>query len=921
MLYGRQVERERIAALSADARKGRGGVLVIRGNAGVGKSTLLRDAGGHCGDMHVLRGTGLESEVQLALAALHQLLCPVLGELDRLPAPQASALRGAFGLADAEPNRFHVELATLGLLACAARERPLLCLIDDAQWLDRASAGALLFVARRLGTERVVLLVAAGDDDPCQFDAPGLPELRLGGLDSEAARQLLDARIGGGEITAGVRDRLIEETGGNPLALLELPASLLEGQLAGREPLPERLPLSTRLQQAFLRRVVRLPQATQALLLVAAAEDAGELATVLEAGRFLGLAREALEPAERDGLIQITRQDLELHRLQRLRFLDPLVRSAIYQSATFAKRQAAHRALTRVLAGAQQADRRAWHLAAAATGPDEAAAGALEGSAERARRRGGPAAAAAALERAAALTPEAAPRARRLVAAAEYLWEAGHAQWAQILLDEAEPIASDPRLRGGIAHVRGEIELCIGTPAMACTLLVEGAELLIRSDPAQAADMLVLATRGALAAEQIDPAVRRLPGRDDDRIRPVADSLIAFGLRRAPNGATEDPSGGAGSARDGPAGWPHPAFAWMWPMLVVAEPDSGELGPDQRYARSVAARRAAGTISSLMVALANLGLAEASLGRWRDAIDRATEGLELARETRQDAMAGYFLAMLAGMAVEQGRAEDCRRLASEALAVATSHQLAVVAAFVSWTLAALDLIEGRPLAALDRLVALSTRQHPTAHAAIALLATGTLVEAAARADALEGMEPVVARFERWAERDRRTWTLAVASRCRALLTQGPEAEQHFQAALATDGIAQLPPELARTELLYGEWLRRARRRADARTHLRAALETFTQLGAAPWIERAAAELRASGETARRRDPSTVHQLTPQELQIASLAAEGRTNQEIASRLFLSPHAISYHLHNIYTKLGIASRADLRQVDLDDGSSR
>jgi DNA-binding CsgD family transcriptional regulator len=669
---------------------------------------------------------------------------------------------------------------------------------------------------------------------------------------------------------------------------------------------------------------------------VGGAEDSGELATVLAAGKALGLAPETLEPAERAGLVHIAGQDelvqvinpeLELHRPQRLRFCHPLVSSAIYQSATFTARQAAHRALAEVLLGEERADRRAWHLAAAAIGPDDEAAGALEDSADRARRRGGPATAAAALERAAALTRETAPRARRLVAAAEYLWEAGRGQWAQTLLDEAEPIAAGATVRAGIAHVRGAIELCAGTPALACTLLVEGAELVLQSDPARATEMLVLATWGALAAGQLDrivdhigPAMRRLPGQEDRRIGLVADTLMAFRLAPEPRAASEDQPGGDGKRPTTAAAWPHPAFTWMWPMLVLAEPVRGGVGADQRSARSIMARRVAGTSSGLTVALGNTAMAEASFGRWGEAIETATEGLRLTRETGQEAVAGYFLALLAALAVEQGRAEDGERLADEALAIAIPRRLAVVAALASWTLALLDLTEGRPAAAVERLRALSTRGHPTAHAPVALLATGTLLEAAARADALEGMEPAVARFERWAELDGGAWTLVVAHRCRALLTQGPDAERHYQAALATGGLAEMPLELARSELLYGEWLRRGRRRADARAHLRAALEVFERLGAASWARRAASELRASGETARRRDPTTARELTPQELRIARLAERGLTNRQIADQLFLSSHTISYHLHNIYTKLGVTSRADLRRFRLGGSGS-
>jgi hypothetical protein len=715
MLFGRCEERGLVAGLLAEARTGRSGALVVRGEAGIGKSALLADAAERPGDLRVLRAAGAGTEAELASAGLQQLLRPVLDRLGRLPAPQADALRGAFGLVDAEASRFLVELGVLSLLAEVAEERPLLCLVDNAQWLDRASAEALVFVARRLHAEPIVLLLAARDDDVRQFEAPGVPSLRLGGLDAEAAGQLLEARVD--RLAPAVRARLISETMGNPLALLELPATLSSRQLAGSEPLPTQLPMTARLQQAFLQRVRRLPAATQALLLVAAAEDVGELSAILEAGRGLAIEPVALEPAEHAGLVRTDGQEL--------RFRHPLVRSATYQGATFTARRAVHRALVQVLADDRHADRRAWHRAAATVGQDEEVARALEATGDRARRRGGPAAAAAALERAAELTPRPAPRARRLVAAAECLSAAGRGKLSLTLLDRSEPSAADP---ARMARVRGQVELEAGIPAVACTLLLEGARPVLGSAPELATEMLVLATWAALAANQLDriveeigPAIAGLPGHDDVRIGRAADSLFAFGLGGPP------PAGGARELPRRPrraAAWPHPAFVWMWPMLVAAEPAGQDLTAGHGYARLVAARRAAGTVSTLTVALVNLALAESVQGLWPEATANATEGLRLARETGQPATAGYFLAMLAWIAAYQGRAENCRRLADEALAVASPRRLAVVAAFASWTLALLDLTEGRPMGAMERLRAVASPQHPTAHATIALLATG-----------------------------------------------------------------------------------------------------------------------------------------------------------------------------------------------------
>jgi DNA-binding CsgD family transcriptional regulator len=907
MLHGRCEERALIAGLLADAREGRSGVLVIRGEAGIGKHALLRDAARQASGFHLLRAAGIRSEVGLPFAALHQLLRPVLHQMDRLPLPQAAALQGAFGLVDIQPSRFLVGLGVLGLLAELARERPVLCLVGDAQWLDQASADALVFIARRLEHDPIVLLLAARDDDVHQLDVDGLPELHLGGLDPAAAGKLLEANTG--KIAPQVRDRLVEETGGNPLALLELPATLTSEQLAGHELLPERIPLSARLQQAFLQRARQLPETTQTLLLVAAAEDAGELAAILAAGNALGCGAEALGPAEQAGLVEVTGSQLQ--------FRHPLVRSASYDGAIFAARQAAHQALIAVLEGDQHADRRARHLAAATLGSDETVAATLEDLADRARRRGGPAAAAATLERAAALTPETTPCVRRLVAAAEYSWEAGDLERAQVLLDRAEPGMADPAGRARMAHLRGAIELAAGTPGIACTLLIEGAKLLVELDPERATNMLVLATWAALAANQLDrildeisPAVLRRPG-PDRRIQRVADSLLVLrcGYPPAADADTQQPE--AHSA------WPSPGLVWMWPMLVLTEPASQNVTADQLYAKAVAAHRAAGTVSTLTVALSSLAVTELLLGRWPDADRTATQGLRLARGTGQHSMAASFLTLLAWIAANHGRADDCRRLAEEALAAAIPRRLAVVAAAASWTLAQLDLIEGRPAAALDQLLALANPRHPTAHAAIALLATRDLVEAAARTNRLEGLEPYVASFERWAQWERGTWTMMNSRLSRALITHGEDAERHYQAALATDRLVECPFDLARTELAYGAWLRRCRRRADARPHLRTALGLFEQLGAVPWADQAQAELRSSGESARKRDPSTRYQLTPRERQVARLAGHGLSSNEIGARLFLSAHTVSFHLHRIYTKLGITSRGQLVELDLAD----
>src|SRR5215472_17787273 len=505
VLYGRHQECAAVDRLLQAVREGRSGVLVLRGEAGVGKSALLAYAAGdRAVGVTVLRAAGVEAEVELPFAALHQLLRPLLDRLDHLPAAQAAALRAAFGLAAPpgghEPvggrlgDRFLLSVGVLSLLADAAEQRPLVCLLDDAHWLDQASADALVFAGRRLGAEGVGLLFAARDTEPRGFDAPGLPELRLSGLDSAAAARLL-ADASASAPAAGVADRLLAAAGGNPLALLELPAALSPAQLAGRAPLPDPLPVGARVERAFADRAGRLPTAARTMLLLAAADDTGEAATVWRASHSLGLDAGALGPAEAARLVRV--------QGARVEFWHPLVRSAIYRAATFAERRAAHLALAGALEGVGQADRRAWHRAAAAVAPDDVVAGELERSAGRARARGGHAAAAAALERAAELTGEDPARARRLVAGAEAAWLAGRPAWALELAGRADRLDPPPRLRADLQQLRARIELWCGSPVQAHRLLSDAAVVNDTANPEKAALLLLQASQAAWVAGDV----------------------------------------------------------------------------------------------------------------------------------------------------------------------------------------------------------------------------------------------------------------------------------------------------------------------------------------------------------------------------------------------------------------------------------
>jgi DNA-binding CsgD family transcriptional regulator len=910
MLYGRHEECAAIDRLLADAGGQRSGALVIRGEVGLGKSALLAYAADRAaGRMRVLWGSGVESESELAFAALHQLVRPVLDHVERLPGPQATALQGAFGLATTQGrDRFLIGVGALSLLAEVAEERPLVCLVDDAQWLDQPSADALSFAARRLEAEGIVLLVAARDDDLHAFTAPSFQELRLTGLDAAAAGQLLTDQSPAG-LAPNVRERLIEATQGNPLALLELLASLSADQLAGRASLPDPLPVSAGVEQVFLERVRRLPDPTQTLLLAIAAEETGDPAVIFRVGRALGTGTEAFEEAATAGLVRIAEG--------RIRFHHPLVRSAVYRGATINQRQAIHQALAAALPGAEHADRRAWHRAAAAMEPDPEVADELERSAERARRRSGYAAAARALERSAELTSAEALRRHRLTDAADAAWLAGQPDRALGLLDRAAAGVSEPRLRANVAHLRGVIELRRGVPANAFTILAAGSAEVAPVDPVKALAMLLPASEAASYAGDVTltiEAARRaaaLP-RGQQRIDQFTlDMLVGIGSL-----LEGDTARGAPLLREATT----LAQTFDDPSrLGYAGAAARYLGDDTAthdfYARAVARARATGELVLLPYLLESLAVAEVAAGRYAAATASASEGLRLARETGQESSVCQNLSTLALLAAMQGRQDACRSYAAEALERAVPRGLRLQAASASWALALLDLASSRPSEALARLTTLASGSE-TGHPVIALLSVPDLIEAAVRANQTERGQTALAGFEQWAAHTAPPWALALVPRCRGLLSAGAAADRHFAEALRLHGPSSRPFDRARTQLLYGEALRRARRRVDAREHLRAAFTTFEQLGASPWAERARTELRVSGETARQRNPSTLDQLTPQELQIVRFVGEGATNRDVAAQLFLSPRTIDYHLRQVFTKLGISSRAELIRLHVE-----
>ncbi|MFE4976661.1 AAA family ATPase [Kitasatospora sp. NPDC056651] len=913
MLYGREGEQAAVDGLLDGARAGHSGALLLRGEAGIGKTALLDDAVVRAGAaFRVIRAAGVEYEAELPYAGLSLLLAPGLDRLDALPGPQRRALEAAFGLAeDGEfperpADRLLVGLATLGLLAELATKQPLLCILDDVQWLDRASLDALLLAARRLQAEGVALLLAARTEGGTGISAErrlGLPEREVTGLAEADATRLL-VRRAGPDLPAAVRDRLLAEAAGNPLALTELPFALAELPVAAgsRPNTAGGLPLTSRLLIAFHGQVTGLPAATQTLLLVAAAEESGALGVILPAAAALGGTAEHLAPAEESGLVTVAPDS-------RISFRHPLLRSAILQRAPHHQKLAVHQAIAGVL---PDGDRRTWHLALAATGPDAGLADALERAAARAERRGGHGGAAA-YERAARLTPDRDGATRRLVLAAESAIEEGELERAEVLAEEASGRTGDILAQALLDQVRAAVHFWRGAHPTAHRLLLAAAGADI--DPRYAARMLFQAFHAAwYVGEEPVAAVldllAALPLADDDPLAPLARHLPAavlpaLGRPAAPLPAVHQV---VEAARRAGAESPVDLIQLCGATLVLGrDEETAELA-----AELVAEARAKGTVGVMPTLRFFQAEAELFHGRHRDAELTATEALGLARDTGQHQWVSQLTALLACLAALDGRTDRCTELATAALA-ATGPQTAAPAAGLPWTqwaLGLLDLGQGRAGDAADRLHTLTTGPHR--HHVSATRAVPDLVEAAVRLGTPERAAEPYDRFARWAAATDRPWAEALRLRCQALLGPDELAESAYLAALARHEAAHRPFEQARTALLYGEWLRRTRRRTDARPHLRAALETFDRLAAHPWAARARTELSATGTPAPTPGTPTAppSPLTPQELQIARLAAQGLTNRDIAAQLFLSPRTVAHHLYKAYPKLAITSRTEL-----------
>jgi DNA-binding CsgD family transcriptional regulator len=894
-LPGREQECAVVDRLLAGACAGAAGALVIRGEPGIGKSALLGYARKSAASMLVLSALGVQVESDLAFAGLHELLRPVLMYLGKLPGTQSQALAGALGLAPSpQPDRLLICAAVLSLLAAAAETQPLLCVIDDAQWVDRPSADALVFTARRLRAEQLAIMFGVREGEASRFEAAGLPELALAGLCQDVAMSVLATT--GRAAAPTVCERLLAEADGNPLALLELPASLSEEQLNGRVPLPDAMPLTPRLEGVFRERIGLLPRHAQTALLIAAADNTGDAPAVLRAAAMLQLPADALDPAEGSGLISITGKTIT--------FRHPLVRSALYQGATLSQRQQAHAALASALHGDDHADRRVWHQAMATLTGDEEVAAALEASARRAELRAGHSSAATAYLRAAELSTDDARRARRIAAAAHAAWDAGHPDRAREIIGRALPLATG-QTRTQLLHLSGLIEAHTGSMQEAFAMLVDAADA--STDPSLTIELLFEAADAAhfsgdpAAVVRLGQRVMRISAADElDRFKIAA--LSGFALAYA---GDHDQAQALITEALRCADTVTDPRVLMW--AADAASASRGLGAGLPYInRAVDQARRNGLVGLLPLVLRRQAMELLWLSQFDLAYAAAQEGYRLSVDLGYGS-SGHLVNMAAAEAV-WGREQDARTHIEEARTLRQRRGSLFPAIGAEWTLGLIDLAAGRPAEAAERLLAITSPDHPYHNPLIALEVMPDAVEAGVRAGQ---REQAAARLHSLRERVAAAPTAprrALLARCEALLGERNPHEAFGEAIAPGSGLP--PMQRARSELLYGEWLRRERRRTDARAHLRAAIDIFRRLGAVPWAERAEAELRATGETARKRDASAVDQLTPQELQIAGLVTDGLTNREIAAHLFLSPRTVDYHLHKVFTKLGIASRTEL-----------
>lgn len=907
-LADRHRERKLLDSVLTAVRAGESRALVMRGEAGVGKTALLdylADRASHC---QILRVAGVQSEMELPFAGLHQLCAPALDRLDRLPAPQRDALAVAFGIVGGEPpDRFLVGLAVLSLLSEVARARPWLCLIDDAQWLDQVSAQTLAFVARRLLAESVALVFAVREpsDGP---DLGGLPDLRLGGLDRADARLLLDSTITG-PLDERIRDRIVEETRGNPLALLELPHGLTPAELAGGFGLPYAGPLVGRIEESFIRRLGQLPPDSQRLLLLAAAEPVGDGALIWRAADELGLGPDAIAPAEAAGLVGVNGA---------LRFRHPLVRSAAYRIADPDARRAAHRALAEATDPTADPDRRAWHLAHASVGFDEEVARELVRSADRAQRRGGIAAAAAFLARATHLTPDPSRRGERAIAAAEAKFAAAATDAVEELLAVAEASPLDGLQRARVARLRAQVVFARRRGSDAAPLLLDAARRLEALDVRLARETYMDAFAAAMYAGRLGRDVGAREVAEAARAAPIGpeppqaiDLLVDGMATRAIEGDVAAAPILARALRTllDEDGRNDDDLRWLWLTNPVAFEVWDDEAWDRLTARAVTVARGSGALAALRVALAYRAGVIVHTGEFAAGEALLEESDAISAAAGLEPVGTYVREVLGAWRGDE--ATTLRLTGSDVQDATTTGEgrLICMAGFVE---ALLYNGLGRYESAL------AGARRACEHDDLGLFgwALAELVEAGARSGDREAAVEALARLERPALAAGTDWALGILARSRALLAEDGSAEAAYVEAIERLGRSRLTTHLARADLVYGEWLRREGRRQEARERLRSAWERFHGMGAAGFAERARRELLATGETVRKRSVDTRDSLTPQEFQVARLAADGHTNSEIGSQLFISPRTAEYHLHKVYAKLGVSSRRSLRAALAD-----
>jgi DNA-binding CsgD family transcriptional regulator len=906
-LLGRRSECAALDELVASVRAGPSRALVLRGEAGVGKSALLAYLAQRSSGCAVARATGVESEMELAFAGLQQLCAPFADRLERLPAPQRNALGIAFGVRDGDaPDRFLVGLAVLSLMSAAAETRPLVCIVDDAQWLDRATAQALAFVGRRLGAESVGLVFAVREpSDEQRLD--GLPDLVVEGLDDADARELLDAVVTG-PMDEDVRERLLAEAYGNPLALLELPRGRTPAELAGGYGRGEPPVLASRIEQRYQEQLATLPPPTRLLVLVAAAEPVGDPVLVWRAAATLGIERDAEGPAIAAGVVEFGAQ---------VRFRHPLMRSAAYLAAEPLERQRVHHALAEVTDAGADPDRRAWHLAQATSGLDEDVAAELERSATRARARGGLAATAAFHERAAALTPDPTRRAQRALVAARSSHRAGAEDAALRLLTMARkgPLDELENARAQLLHAQIAFATARGRDAP--PLLIEAAKRLEPLDANLARETYLEAFAAALSADRL------VQGGD---AREIAAAVLEAGwgsstraCDRLLDGLALATSEGyvAGATvlkealrafRDEPLS-EEDELRWLWLAGNVARALGDDAAWDELTARQLKLARRAGALSLLPIALTDRVGVELFSGRIAVAMSLAAEADAVVEAT------GSHLALRGSIMLANWRGRD-----AEAAALIRARSEDVLRRGEGLWLRTNDwgsAIRYNGLGRYDDALAAAERaaQDPRG-LGLSISLAAELIEAAARSGKPERAADPLAALAAIAGAAGTDWALANHARAAALLAEGAAAEDLYEEAIERLSRTGGRETLARAHLVYGEWLRRENRRVDAREQLRTAHSLLSDIGMEAFAERARRELLATGETVRKRTIETLDDLTPQEAQIARLAADGQTNQEIGGQLFLSPRTVEWHLRKVFGKLGISSRKQLRAALFD-----